>query len=190
MIQRVQTVYLLIAAVALVILTMGVTVYSYSIHKENSAQFETTVSSYGIQIDGEVLDGISEEDQESLRNFLKLKERSKRLVGYQFSSFPYYIFSLFLAMLVIGIIFLYKKPESQLKLGRLAFVMCIILFGLTLILYYSMKSQFMGLIDGAEVKSYLGFGFYLILIATAFIFLANIGIKRDINLVKSIDRIR
>jgi hypothetical protein len=190
MIQRIQTIYLLLAAIALVVLTLGVNVYSYSIQKEGAANFETNVNSYGIQIDGELDDAISEEDQEALRNFLKLKDRSKRLVGHQFSSFPYYIFSLFLTMLVLGIIFLYKKQASQLRLGRLAFVISLSLFVLTLILYYSMKSQFMGLLDGAEVKSYLGLGFYMILAATAFLFLANIGIKRDISLLKSIDRIR
>jgi hypothetical protein len=190
MIQRIQTVYLLLAAIALIVLTLGVDVYSYEIRKDSAGEFITHVNSYGIQIDGELDNQISDQDYNQLKTFLKFKERTSRFSGYAFSSFPYFIFSLFLTMLVISTIVLYKKPASQLRIGRLAFVISLSVFVVSLIMYYSMKAQFAGLLDGAEMKSYLGLGFYMILVATAFIFLANIGIKRDINLLKSIDRIR
>jgi hypothetical protein len=190
MIQRIQTVYLLVAIAALITLTLGVDVYSYALSKENSADFQFHVNSYGIQIDGELSEQISPEDENALSNFLKIKNKTNQVSGLNYTSFPFYSITLFLTMITIATLLTFKKLPTQLRLGRMAFIFNLIILVFTVVFYYTLKSQFNEMLENAEVSSYLGVGFFCIIISTAFLFLANIGIKRDLDLIKSIDRIR
>lgn len=189
MIQRIQTVYLLLAIAALVTLTLGVDVYSYELSKAESANFELHVNSYGIQIDGELNENISEAD-EKIFSLLKTKENTSIIKGLSYTAFPFYSITLFLTMITIATLLTFKKLPTQLRLGRMAFIFNLIILVFTVVFYYTMKSRFNEMLENAEVSSYLGVGFFCIVISTAFLFLANIGIKRDLDLIKSIDRIR
>jgi hypothetical protein len=190
MIQRIQTVYLLLAIAALVTLTLGVDVYSYELSKAESANFELHVNSYGIQIDGELSENINEVDEKKIASLLKIKENSSVIKGLSYTAFPFYSITLFLTMITIATLVTFKKLPTQLRLGRMAFILNLIILVFTVVFYYTLKSQFNEMLENAELSSYLGVGFFCIIISTAFLFLANIGIKRDLDLIKSIDRIR
>lgn len=190
MIQRIQTVYLLVAIAALVILTLGVDVYSYELRKAENASLKMYVNSYGIQIDGELNEHISEADEKKIASWLKIKGNTTIIKGFSYTAFPFYSITLFLTMITIATLLTFKKLPTQLRLGRMAFIFNLIILVFTVVFYYTLKSQFNEMLENAEVSSYLGVGFFCMIISTAFLFLANIGIKRDLDLIKSIDRIR
>ena len=104
--------------------------------------------------------------------------------------FPFYSITILLAMLTTVVLLGYKNLKRQLKLGRLLFVLNFMLFGVTIALYYLLRSSTIPESADYTSSAQLAFGFYCIVIALAFSFLANIGIRRDVRLIKSIDRIR
>jgi amino acid transporter len=157
MIQRVQSLYLLISVVCLSIVSFGSSIIAF---ETKTGYF--TLSSYGVQ------------------EF----NQTNKLVN--FSSFPFYISIIILILLCILTIFSYKNLKQQLKFGRLTlfiyFLLCILLVVLS----------FMGnTITGQEIVSKrVGLGFFLFATGLPFVFLANVGIKRDKNLLDSLNRLR
>ncbi len=190
MIQRVQTLYLFVAIAALITLTLGIEVYSYAIFKEQTAHLDVNVNSYGIQVDGTIEANVLSDDRASLQTFLNTQEELSEVKGVAYNKFPFFSITLFLTMLTIATLLTFKKLPTQLRLGRMAFFFSLLGTIFTIVFYYVLKSEYSEVLENAEVKSYLGVGFFCLITATAFIFLANIGIKRDLDLIKSIDRIR
>ncbi len=91
---------------------------------------------------------------------------------------------LFLASTVLSVltIFLYKKRQNQFVLGRLNIVLNFVLLG---VLVY--RSQ---IVSGGAAALEKGIGMAIPLVSIVFIALANKAIKRDEDLVKSVDRLR
>jgi len=77
----------------------------------------------------------------------------------------------------------YKKRQNQFVLGRLNIILNLILLGL--FLYHSLN-----LSGETLVVSEKGIGMFLPIIAIAALVLANKAIKKDEDLVKSVDRLR
>lgn len=77
----------------------------------------------------------------------------------------------------------YKKRQNQFVIGRLNIILNLILLGL--FLYHSLN-----LSGEAPVVSEKGIGMFLPIIAIAALVLANKAIKKDEDLVKSVDRLR
>jgi len=77
----------------------------------------------------------------------------------------------------------YKKRQNQFVLGRLNIILNLILLGL--FLYHSLN-----LSGETPVVSEKGIGMFLPIIAIAALVLANKAIKKDEDLVKSVDRLR
>lgn len=98
---------------------------------------------------------------------------------------PLLIFTLLIVVLPFITIFLYKKRELQLKLSSLNTFLNAILCGL-IFLYYSSNIQKTLAI---ETLSY-SFGTYIPLINMVLSVLAMRWIKKDIELIKSVDRLR
>lgn len=190
MIQRVQTLYLIVAIAALITLTLGIEVYSYAIVKEQTTHLDVYVNSYGIQIDGTIDATAASSDVASLQVFLNTQEELSEVKGVAYNKFPFFSITLFLTMLTIATLLTFKKLPTQLRFGRMAFFFSLLATIFTIVFYYVLKSEFSDVVENGEVASYLGLGFFCLIISTAFIFLANIGIKRDLDLIKSIDRIR
>ena len=92
--------------------------------------------------------------------------------------------SLFLGSAFISFItiFLYKKRKLQFVLGRLNIILNFILLG---VLVY--QSQ---ILSGGAAAPEKGIGMLIPIISIVFIVLANKAIKRDEDLVKSVDRLR
>ncbi len=92
--------------------------------------------------------------------------------------------SLFVSSAILSLltIFLFKKRQLQFVLGRLNIILNFILLG---VLVY--QSQ---IISGGAAASEKGIGMLIPVISIVFIALANRAIKRDEDLVKSVDRLR
>jgi hypothetical protein len=96
---------------------------------------------------------------------------------------PYY-FGLFAASAILSLlsIFSYKNRKFQFVLGRLNIILNFILLGL--FVYQSLN------ISGEADVSEKGIGILLPILSIVFLVLANKAIKKDEDLVKSVDRLR
>lgn len=86
------------------------------------------------------------------------------------------------SLLSIGAIFLFKKRKLQFVLGRI--IILINLFLLGLLIYLSLN------LSGETLVSEKGIGMFLPILAILLIVFANKAIKKDEDLVKSVDRLR
>jgi len=77
----------------------------------------------------------------------------------------------------------FKKRQQQFVMNRLNMILSLILLGL--FLYQSLKVS-----GDAPVVSEKGIGMFLPIASIVFLVLANKAIKRDEDLVKSVDRLR
>jgi len=77
----------------------------------------------------------------------------------------------------------YKKRQNQFVMGRLNIILNLILLGL--FLYRSLN-----LSGGIAAVSEKGIGMFLPIVAIVLLVLANKSIKKDEDLVKSVDRLR
>jgi len=94
------------------------------------------------------------------------------------------VFGLFLISALISFvtIFLFKNRKLQFVLGRLNIILNLILLGL--FVYWSLN------ISGEINISEKGIGMLIPIISIVFLVLANKAIKKDEDLVKSVDRLR
>jgi hypothetical protein len=86
------------------------------------------------------------------------------------------------AVLSLIAIFLFKDRKLQFVMGRI--IILINLFLLVLLIYLSLT------LSGEASVSEKGIGMFLPILAILFIVLANRAIKKDEDLVKSVDRLR
>lgn len=192
MIQRIQTVYLVIVLISVVILNFGTPIFNFEFSDKNQNKIEVNLNSYGKEINVDLTNSNDEVAELLTQNF-QMDLVSSEIANdiYPISNTPYYIITIVLSLLTLATIIQFKKLEKQIKTGRLLFVALIITDAIFITLYYLTKSEMESFdLSIFSLSSTLGIGYYLLIIATAFSFLANIGIKKDLNLIKSIDRIR
>ena len=91
------------------------------------------------------------------------------------------LIGLSVSLLLVSILF-YKKRQHQFVLNRLNMIITLILLGL--FVYRSLN------LSGETSVSEKGIGIYLPLISIVLLALANKSIKKDEELVKSVDRLR
>ncbi|KIA98640.1 MULTISPECIES: DUF4293 domain-containing protein [unclassified Flavobacterium] len=87
------------------------------------------------------------------------------------------------AMLSIVSIISYKKRQNQFVMGRLNIILNLILLGL--FVYHSLNVS-----GETPAVSEKGIGMFLPIVAIVLLVLANKAIKKDEDLVKSVDRLR
>ena len=92
------------------------------------------------------------------------------------------LFGLSAAMTILSIVS-YKKRQQQFVFNRLNMILNLILLGL--FVYRSLNVS-----GEAEPVSEKGIGMFLPIISIVFLVLANKAIKKDEDLVKSVDRLR
>ena len=85
-------------------------------------------------------------------------------------------------LLALVSIFSYKKRQNQFVINRLNMILNFIIIGL--LVYHSLN------LPGEAQVSEKGIGMFLPIFSIVFLALANRAIKRDEDLVKSVDRIR
>lgn len=156
MIQRIQTVYLSVSMILLLIVSGGVTVFNFVAEPVNYV-----FSVFGwttVDVKGNVI---------------------------SHDAYPFYLVTGVLALLIFWCIMSYKKLDLQIKLGRIILVLYLIsIIGL---LYVMMTGENM---FSETVSRQLGLGFLLFVLGFPFIFLANVGVKRDKKLLDSLNRLR
>lgn len=94
----------------------------------------------------------------------------------------YFVAFITSSVLSIITIFLFKNRKLQFVLGRLNIILNFLLLGF--FVYLSLN------ISGETVVSEKGIGVFLPIISIVFLALANKAIKKDEDLVKSVDRLR
>lgn len=150
MIQRIQSIYLLLSTIALT-LTIWLPFASF-----NNSGSISTFTIFG------------------------LSTTSKEINSW----FPYYIIIGLSVALSFFAITQFKNRKRQLNLGKINYLLL-----LTTIVMLFLDSDSLGVKLGVQKIDY-GFGMYLPVVALAFTFLANRSIKKDEDLVKSVERLR
>lgn len=95
-----------------------------------------------------------------------------------------YVFAMFLISAVVSVLSIanYKNRKSQFIMGRLNIILNFFLLGF--FVYQSLN------VSGETVVSEKGIGIFLPIVSIVFLALANKAIKKDEDLVKSVDRLR
>ena len=114
--------------------------------------------------------------------FIPLYGDSQEAMVWAKSDILYLTLFLGSAALSLITIFLYKKRQNQFVLGRLNILLNFAILG---VLVY--RSQ---ILSGGAAALEKGIGMAIPLVSIVFIALANKAIKRDEDLVKSVDRLR
>lgn len=115
--------------------------------------------------------------------------------GLTTGQFPMSYVYIALAVLTFACLLLFKKRPRQLLLTRLNFIIHLLLVIAIYSFYYfgaSLVQSGITIPDGGvvEITFFMELGFFFLIPTIAFLFLAIRGIKRDENLVNSLDRIR
>ena len=100
--------------------------------------------------------------------------------------FILFCLSLFSALLILGSIFLYRNRKLQMKITQLSGLMVSIVLGGS---YWFVSKSISG-VDGQEISGAFTFYFWLFVIAILLNAAARIFIKKDEDLVRSVDRFR
>jgi cytochrome bd-type quinol oxidase subunit 2 len=198
MIQRVQTIYFLIALILYVFVATGSPIVRFHVEgTEFPEHINVNLSSFGIDADAQL--NLSEEELTEFKEHLA-KEGAEinaeaNVLSWKKSIPVFVTFSLIGVFLILAI-GLFKKQKKQLKLGRIAFLISILstigLFVIIMFIPSKLKetAETVMLSEEVSIQRSLGLNFYLLCASVPFIFLGNLGVRRDLNLLKSLDRLR
>ena len=100
--------------------------------------------------------------------------------------FPYFLTVALSLALALFSITQFKNRKRQLNLGKINYLLLILTVAMLFVDNYTLAKK-LG-IDEKNIQ--YGIGMFLPVASFAFIFLANRGIKKDEELVKSVDRLR
>lgn len=106
--------------------------------------------------------------------------------GQNHIKFPYYVSVSLSAGLALFTISRFKNRALQMRLGRYNYLILL----LTIVMSFVNVRTIEDLFPKAEVQTTYGAGLFLPVAALVLLFLANRAIKRDEQLIKSIERIR
>jgi hypothetical protein len=198
MLQRVQTLYLLIFLILSVVLISGVKILEFSAKGADIKQdIALSLNTSSISLTGQL--NYSIEDLEAIASEIANSspihlDKSTQALTYQRSS-PILIFQIVLMLLAVVVMFSYKNLKKQLNLSRLLFFMTLLYVLLHMFLAYFALNYARPFIEelpleDIAVSRTTHLGFYLICALLPFTYLAQLGIKRDYSLIKSLDRLR
>lgn len=98
---------------------------------------------------------------------------------------PPYAFVLVIVFVLLAVILLFKNRKQQMLLGRVSYLL-ILAF---LVFLYFAADALAASVEASSTLRY-GAGIYFPVASLAFVFLANRAIKKDEDLVRSLDRLR
>ena len=101
--------------------------------------------------------------------------------------FPFYLGILVVIGLSVFTIAKYKSRTTQLKIGRINYLILLAVIALSFVNVRTIEDNYFA---NTPVAVSFGAGLFLPVAALAFLFLANRGIKKDEELIKSLDRLR
>jgi hypothetical protein len=100
--------------------------------------------------------------------------------------FPFFILIPALAIFSLLTIFLYNKQHIQLKMGRLNYILILLLI---VMIFFSLDGA-LEKMENKDVARISYQGFYFPVAAIAFIFLANRSIKRELEVLKILENLK
>tara|TARA_Y100001954_G_scaffold99627_2_gene108479 strand:+ start:9198 stop:9650 length:453 start_codon:yes stop_codon:yes gene_type:complete len=150
MIQRIQSLYLLLAAIGQVVFATG-TYFTYNLSN----------SIYKVTGKG-------------------VFDMNEMLVGGDSKSF---YLGLVLALFAFVTIFLFKNRKRQIKFSKIGGLATFAEIIFLLVTFYKLN-------QGEETNISFGFALFIVPITTVLFFMANKAVKKDDDLVRSVDRIR
>lgn len=190
MLQRIQTIYIIIFAILLFVTPFFVFV-----------QFDVkhTVIQNELNVDTDSKDTNNELNNDE-KLYIELKQMSFLPTGLKGDknilpsdyTFPKYIILGYLVAVSFSILMLvnFKNRSKQLRFGKLLYLIVFLTISYMIVESYNMKS----ILDDQKSVEVLNqvyhVGFYLLISSIPFLFLANRGVKKDDDLVKSLDRLR
>ena len=190
MIQRIQSFYLLLTIGALVIITLGTDVFVTTVSKQGQFEIISHGNVYGVQKDLLIKEGLDHDNRNLLKSAIGKADLKDSMKGIPTFYFPFYSIAIILTVLAAATLFSFKNLKRQFKLVISLTVLTLLLFGGSKVMSFLLESHSRTNIVGETVQTKFGLGFYCICIAAAFSFLALRGVKRDLKLIRSIDRIR
>lgn len=198
MIQRIQTIYYLITIALLAWVSTGENIVSFKIDSQNFVEtVKMNINSKGIDANATL--SLTESELKEFEKHITATGATFNAEGSKLSwvnSIPVYILFLIITLLILITVVSFKNQKRQLRLGRIALflsVLCLIgLFALIMIIPSNLAETAQNFMNDDEImiNRSLGLGFYLLCATIPFIFLGNIGVKRDLDLLKSLDRLR
>ncbi len=101
-------------------------------------------------------------------------------------NFPFLLMVPAMVIFTFSIIFLHKKQETQLKLGRLNYLLILMLIVMIIFTMDGALDQ----MQNSDVARISYQGFYFPMAAIAFVFLANRTIKRELEILKIFEKMK
>ncbi|MEZ4938296.1 MAG: DUF4293 family protein [Crocinitomicaceae bacterium] len=198
MIQRIQTIYLILVIAGLFVASFtSIGIYTF---EEQGVEVSALVGGQGVSfelvVDGEVQDlskEISELEKANRAQLVNPDTLKKMKEGI---SIPLYIGFMLLICWNIWIVMSYKKLKRQLSLARINTILCFLMVVITIAGFSMGKTIGAKILHVEDLASQItittgmGAGFFGIIICLPFALLAQLSIKRDLKLIQSIDRIR
>jgi hypothetical protein len=197
MLQRIQTIYLIIYLVLSGVVLSGVSILNYDASGDFIQEsIQLNISSQQISGDGklvlppESVSQFSEDMKELPFDF----DAETQTLSFAASS-PLLIVQILLMLFAVMTIFGYKNLKRQLNLARATFFLTLLyVLGVMAMVYFALDyaNPYLDKIplDNLIISRQTNLGFYLICAMLPFAYLAQMGIKRDLNLIKSLDRLR
>lgn len=97
------------------------------------------------------------------------------------------LYAIFMAVFCFTLIFYFKNRGRQMVLTRYAVILSLLIYGLIVFIHYNAIKTFS---MGTDVEVQYGMGLPLPLVAALLLMLAYRGVKKDEQLVRSVDRLR
>lgn len=197
MLQRVQTLYFLLYLGISIALLSGISVLEFVAEGE-SIEDKLTLSVRTMNIDLSGILNVTDDELDMIGDEIKktpihLDAQTKEVSYNSFS--PLSVIQVPLVVLVLLAMFGYKKLKRQLNLTRFLFLLTLLYVVAIMLLAYFSLTYARPFIDelpfeDIRVIRVTPLGFYLVCALLPFSYLAQLGIKRDYNLIKSLDRLR
>ena len=197
MLQRIQTVYLAIFVALSVVMLTGVSILHFNGTGDYIKEpIQISISSINVSGSGKL-----NLPPESINEFsAKMKDLpltfnpETQALSYEISS-PLFVVQILLTLFAVMTIFGYKNHKRQLKLARATFFLTLLyVIGVMALVYFALDYANPYLdkmpLDNLIISRQTNLGFYLICAMLPFAYLAQMGVKRDLNLIKSLDRLR
>lgn len=166
MIQRAQSIYLGLAFICMVLLLIFPVFKIHIITSDNLVLVEGFIGKNGLTAE-----------------------------GFEEGTYPLYILYIGLAFFTLMTLFMFKKRPRQLVMCRLNFLLHLfVVLGFYGVYYFGrgfiQEAMLTTLNEEVTILINMQLGFFFLIPTIAFLFLAIRGIKRDEDLVKSLDRLR
>ena len=190
MLQRIQTIYIIIFAI-LLFASPFFAFIQFDV-KHTVIQNELNVNINSDNLNSDLIEDEKLYVELKQMSFLPTGLKGDKIILPSDYAFPKYMILGYLVAVSFSILMLvnFKNRSKQLRFGKLLYLIVFLTMSYMIVESYNMKL----VLDDQENVEILNevyhVGFYMLISSIPFLFLANRGIKKDDDLVKSLDRLR